>query len=261
MLLFKVICTPLLMWGSLLITRRWGAFAGGIAAGLPTISGPVSFSLAVEQGPDFAAAAALDALYAVLGVSVFTVVYAWTARSGRRWPLCLLSAAAGFLTTGWCVDLLPRTAWLSIACGLLAPPLTVRLLPPGGGRIIPAPQARWILPLEMVLATLLVVGVSCAASVLGRHWSGVLSFYPVMLTLLSPWCHATQGPSAVRDLLAGMMTGFAGGTSLTAVVLLCVQHLSLAACYGLGVLTALVVSAVAAFFRLRQTGGRFSGRG
>ena len=64
-LAFKLIITPLLVLICMLITRRWGAFVGGVAAGLPVVSGPLSFFLTLEQGTAFSAHASYNTLLGI----------------------------------------------------------------------------------------------------------------------------------------------------------------------------------------------------
>ena len=59
----KLLLAPLLILLATLAGRRWGPAVGGWLAGLPLTSGPVSLILALEQGPEFAARAALGTLF------------------------------------------------------------------------------------------------------------------------------------------------------------------------------------------------------
>ena len=58
-LVLKLVVTPLLISAATLVARRWGPGVGGWLAGFPLTSAPVSVFLALEQGPDFAAGAAV----------------------------------------------------------------------------------------------------------------------------------------------------------------------------------------------------------
>lgn len=253
-LLFKLLCTPLLIALSILASRRWGAFVGGCIAGLPSISGPISFCIAVEQGSLFAAMAARNALLGVGAVCLFTLVYAWLAPR-RPWYVALAAAQFIYLLVAWGVGWLPQNVWLAVAVGLAGPPLTLLSMPklPPGAAAVSRPQARWIVPLQMLLGALLVYGITEAAGRLGTHWSGVLAFYPVMISILAPFCHAELGPRAARQLLAGLMTGFVGGTSFTVVVLFGVQRLSLTACYLLAMTVSLLLCAAVGIARQRRS--------
>src|SRR5512139_2039614 len=81
-LVFKCLLTPLLMTAATLAARRWGAAVGGWIVGLPITSGPISLFLALEQGPDFAARAAVGTLLGINAVVATLLTYALLA---RRW--------------------------------------------------------------------------------------------------------------------------------------------------------------------------------
>jgi hypothetical protein len=50
LLLIKLLLTPLLMFAVSWAARRWGPGIGGLLAGLPLTSGPISIYLFAEQG-------------------------------------------------------------------------------------------------------------------------------------------------------------------------------------------------------------------
>ena len=75
LLLIKLLFTPLLMVTVSWSARRWGPGIGGLLAGLPLTSGPISIYLWAEQGPGFAAAAAGNSLLSLTPVALFSVVY------------------------------------------------------------------------------------------------------------------------------------------------------------------------------------------
>ena len=93
-MVLKALLAPLLILLATLAGRRWGPGVGGWLAGLPLTSGPVSLILALEQGPEFAARAALagwvvdnsgaSAGYAVAALSGYlATVLALACRPGR----------------------------------------------------------------------------------------------------------------------------------------------------------------------------------
>ena len=242
MLLFKILCTPLLILASVLATRRWGAFVGGCVAGLPSISGPISFCIAVEQGPFFAAAVAHNALLGVWAVCLFTLAYAWMALR-YQWHLTLLVAILAYFASGWVLSFIPHIPALAVAAGVSGPLATIALLPNSakGTQNCVRPHARWILPAQMVFGVLLVVVITGTATRLGPHWSGILTFFPVGITILAPFCHSTLGVSATLKLIAGIMTGFMGGISFMVVVFFTVERLPLALCYTLASVITLII--------------------
>src|SRR5262249_59289494 len=83
--LLKVALAPALILLATLAGRRWGPAVGGWLAGLPLTSAPVSFILALEQGPGFAARAALGTLFGLVSLAAFCLAYG---KASRRlgWP-------------------------------------------------------------------------------------------------------------------------------------------------------------------------------
>ena len=111
-MLVKILLTPLLILLCLLAARRWGAFVGGVIAGLPLISGPVSFFLTLEQGAAFSAAASFNTLLGVLACTATALIYPWLAALGLPWYVALPVALCGFLAAaGVCC------IWVSLHCG------------------------------------------------------------------------------------------------------------------------------------------------
>ena len=97
-MVLKALLAPLLILLATLAGRRWGPGVGGWLAGLPLTSGPVSLILALEQGPEFAARAALGTLFGLVALAAFALAYGVAApRTG--WPGCLVVAFGAFALT------------------------------------------------------------------------------------------------------------------------------------------------------------------
>ena len=98
LVLIKLFLTPLLMVTVSWSARRWGPGIGGLLAGLPLTSGPISIYLCAEQGPGFAATAASNSLLSLTPVALFSIVYSQLA---DRVPMALFALASGgaFLCT------------------------------------------------------------------------------------------------------------------------------------------------------------------
>jgi hypothetical protein len=92
-LAFKLILTPLLIAAASLAQRRWGGVVGGVIAGLPLTSAPVSAFLAIEHGPQFAARAATGTLLGVTAMSAFCVGYAKLSEKRPWWSSALVGLA------------------------------------------------------------------------------------------------------------------------------------------------------------------------
>jgi hypothetical protein len=240
-LVLKLVVTPLLIVVATLVARRWGPGVGGWLAGFPLTSAPVSVFLALEQGPDFAAGAAVGTLLGLTALAVFCLVYGRAARH-VGWAR---SAAAGLGAFGACLAALgtvaePLPAAFALVCVTLG--LVAALLPvTTTGRSNVKPPA-WDLPLRMVVATTVVLLVTAAARHLGPMVSGLLTPVPVFLLVLAVFAQRSQGPDAsVRVLRGGVMGSFAFAVFFLVVGAL-LGRLGIGATYVLASLATLAVN-------------------
>lgn len=240
----KLVVTPLLIAAATLAVRRWGPGVGGWLAGFPLTSAPISVFLAVEQGPAFAAGAAVGTLLGLTAVAVFCLVYGHAARRAG-WPG---SAAAGLGAFAVSLALLSRlTLSLPAAFILVCVVLTLAAvtLPhtTAGGRGVKPPA--WDLPLRMAVATAVVLLITTAARHLGPTLSGLLSPVPVFLLVLAVFAHRSEGAdSSIRVLLGGVIGSFAFAVFFLTVGAL-LGRIGIGATYGLASLGALTVNGAA----------------
>lgn len=208
-IVLKLVVTPLLIAVATLVARRWGHGVGGWLAGFPLTSAPVSIFLALEQGPAFAAGAAVGTLLGLAAMGACCLVYGRVARH-TGW---MGSTAAGVGVFVVCLAVLSRvTASLPAAFLLVCATLAVAALalPAGsrGGTSAPAP--RWDVPARMVVATGVVLTLTTAATYLGPTLSGLFSPLPVFLFLLAIFAQRSEGADAsVRVLRGGIIGSFA----------------------------------------------------
>ncbi len=83
--LVKLLLTPGLIAVATVLARRLGPGVGGAIVGLPLTSAPVSLFLALEQGPVFAATAAVGTLLGLLSQGALCLAYSWTVCRGPWW--------------------------------------------------------------------------------------------------------------------------------------------------------------------------------
>jgi hypothetical protein len=241
LLALKLVATPLLIAAATLTARRFGAGVGGWLAGLPLTSGPVSAFFAVEQGPAFAARAAVGTLLGLVAVTAFCVAYARVAGSGS-WPLGTLAGLGAFAATAGLLAGLPLT---------LAPALVVTFAALAAGALLIATSGRpayvgaprWDLPLRIATATAVVVLVTAVAPALGPRWSGVLSTVPVFAGTMAAFSHRLAGPRAAAQLLRGVVIGSFAFAAFFLVVGVAVERLGLTPTYALATGVALAVNA------------------
>ena len=240
----KLIVTPLLIAAATLVARRWGPGVGGCLAGFPLTSAPVSVFLALEQGPDFAAGAAVGTLFGLTAMAVFCLVYGWAAlRVG--W---IGSAAAGLGVFAVCLAALSAApaslpAAFTLVCVTLA--LVAALLPATKAGVTGVKPAAWDLPIRMVVATAVVLLLTAAARHLGPTLSGLLTPMPVFLLVMAAFAHQSEGADAsIRVLRGGVIGSFAFAVFFLVVGAL-LGRLGMGATYTLASLAVLAINGAA----------------
>ena len=243
LLLFKLAVAPILLTGTTLATRRWGPTVGGWLVGLPLSSGPISIFLALEHGPEFAAVSAHGSVSGLVAVAVFCLIYAKCV-SSFKWPAATLLSLAGYfacaavltvlaLPFAWSVGLVVFTlaffAWL-------VKPVTVPM------KMLAAP--KWDLPFRMLAATALVLIITAASEHLGPELSGLLSTFPVFISVISAFSHGIYGASVTRKFERGVFVGSYAFTTFFVVVSLTIQHWPLLLVYSAALIAALCMNVV-----------------
>ncbi len=206
MLALKLCLVPSFIFLVSLAGRRWGASIAGWLAGLPVVAGPILWFLCQEQGPEFAADAALASLSAVFASMCFCLAYAHMAQRAR-WPIALSTAFLVWGAAALLLSLLPGSAAVDLGIAILA----LVLAPPLFPAVAAVPRQREHRQAELVfrmaLGALLTVLVSALAQRVGHTWSGLLAVFPIMSTVLAVFSHATQGPEFASLLLRAMAFG------------------------------------------------------
>lgn len=230
-LALKVTLTPLLIAAASLVQRRWGGLVGGLVAGLPLTSAPVSVFLAVEHGPAFAARAATSTLLGVIAMSAFCVAYA---KASDRWswgPSAATGVAACVAIT-LAVSRAPQDLpFAALASFPALAALVVLMGRPAGGHASRFAAPWWDMPARMAVATAMVLLITGAASLLGPKWSGLLSTLPVYALVMGAFSHRHGGAGAARVFLRGVAVGALGAAMFLVVVAAFVERLSLLVTY------------------------------
>jgi len=205
-LTFKLVATPLLILVATLASRRWGQSLGGWLVGLPLTSGPVAVFLALEHGPVFARSAAIGSLEGTAAHVFFVLGYIRLA-SGANWVVPLLVGTCAFILSGLTLAgfHLSSIAMTGLDLFLLTGALWLTGISGAADERVQAP--RWDLPLRMAIATLIVLGITSFASMLGPTLSGLAATFPVFATILGIFAHRHGGPLAAQRVLRGLLLG------------------------------------------------------
>jgi len=221
------------------VSRRWGPGVGGWLAGLPLVTGPILFILALENDAAFTAQAAASSLSAVASGIIFGAVYSHLCLR-NRWPV----AASGGIG-----------AWLLVSAGLAELPggvlpaaaaaATALLAAP---RLFPSPPevgalragGRFELPLRMTVAVLLVLFTTGIADRIGSQWTGLIAMFPVVSTVLAVSSHQGPGPGFAVTLLRALARGLYAIAGYCVVIALFLPQWGVALTYLAAVAAALV---------------------
>lgn len=209
LLLLKLTLTPLLIGGASLAARRWGPAVAGWIVALPLTSGPVLFFVALDHGTAFAASAAVGT---TLGLGAIVAYSLGFAAASRRGPAAaLVAATAAYVIAA--VALQEVAGWPELLLALLVVLAilgTLRVLPPSTGGPSSGRHPAWDLPARIVVGTALVVGLTTVAPLLGPTVSGIVTTFPVYVSVLSVFAFLHDGRPAAIGVLRGALIGLPG---------------------------------------------------
>jgi hypothetical protein len=231
----------------LLLISLAGKYGGpslaGWLGGLPVVTGPILFFLALEHGDVFASAASTASAAAVFATAVFLIAYAHASQR-FHWSIALLAAvfawwlAAAFLST------LPNTATVSLlvagAASLAAPRLFPVVQAQAGGPLVTTIE----LVCRMVAGALFTVAVTAVAGIVGTRWGGLIIVFPVLAVVLAVFSHRSQGAAFVTILLRAMAAGLPSFAAFCLVLSAALPHAGTAASFALAVAVTMAVHAL-----------------
>ncbi len=243
--LFKVFAVPVLVALATLAIRHWGAAIGGLLTGLPFMTGPTSFFLAIDQGVDFAIAANTGVILAVAAVGPWTVAFYWLAGS-FRWPMCMLGGLATFAAVSLVLQPLHVDSRTAAAIATVSVLASVLLMPRVEVPKVVPPPPWWDLPVRMIVAGVVVVSVTLLAERLGPRLSGIVATLPVVSGVVACFTQQTMGVAMTRTVLRGVATAMFAFVAFFVVIGETIGALGLAPAYVLAVLVTLPLGALVA---------------
>ena len=242
---FKIFAVPILVALATLAIRRWGAAIGGLLTGLPFMTGPTSFFLAIDQGVDFAMAANTGVILAVAAVGPWTVAFYWLADS-FRWLVCMLGGLAAFAAVSFVLQPLQVDGRTAAAIATVSVLISVLLMPRIEVPKVGTPPPWWDLPVRMIVAGVVVVSVTLLAERLGPRLSGIVATLPVVSGVVACFTQHSMGPAMTRAVLRGVATAMFAFVAFFVVIGETIATLGLTPAYVLAVLVTLPLSALVA---------------
>jgi hypothetical protein len=244
LLLLKVTLTPLLIGGASLAARRWGPAVAGWIVALPLTSGPVLFFVALDHGAAFAASAAVGTTLGLGAIVAYSLAFVAALKRG---PLAALAAAtAAYVVAGFVLQAAAGWPFLLLAALVAGSILAaLRILPPSAGRPSPRRHPSWDLPARIVVGTLLVVGLTTIAPLLGPTVSGIVTTFPVYVSVLAVFAFLGDGRRAAIGVLRGALIGLPGTVAFYVPIHLFVVSLGIAPAFALSIAVTSAIGIVA----------------
>lgn len=239
MLALKLFLVPFFLAIVSHASRRWGPGVGGWLAGMPLVTGPILFILALENDAVFTAHAAAASLSAVVSAIVFGAVYSHLClRNG--WPVAAAGAIGAWLAASAGLAELPGTVLPALVLAVVSLVVAPRLFPspPAFGAM--RAERRYDLPLRMVVAVALVLFTTGIADKVGSGWTGLIAMFPLLSTILAVFSHAGQGPGFAVTMLRALAKGLYALTAYCVVIALFLPDWGVALTYLAAVAAAMV---------------------
>jgi len=243
LLVLKLTLVPICLALLSLAARAWGPRVAGWLAGLPMVAGPILFFLALENGVAFGAQAASAALGAAFGTVWYCLGYAWTA-TRYAWPVAvsvgIAAWAASIVLMSFFDGSLAAGVIACVAALLAAPPLFPRRSA-AAGRALP----RYEIVFRMVAGAAVVLIVTGVAAAIGPVWSGLVSAFPTLGTVLAVFSHRANGGAYTAALLRAMCFGMGSLVAFFAALALLLPTLGIALGFVVSVAICLSVQWIA----------------
>jgi hypothetical protein len=256
-LALKLLLAPLLVVASSLAGRRWGPQVSGVLVVLPVVAGPILLILYLDHGSRFTAHAARAATLGIVPLALFALAFGYLSRR-YGWLLTLAVSWVAVLLADLALAQVQVPAGLALALALLALHGANALLrrldqptPP------PVPAPWWDLPARAVATALLVLLVTGVAVSAGPALTGVLTPFPIALSVVCAFTTALAGHAGVLALLRGIVPGLDGFALFCFLVAVTIDKFGGVAAFGLATAAAVVF----AIFLVRFLTGRRSQEG
>lgn len=270
LLLLKLFLVPVIIAAITLAGKRWGAEVAGALAGFPVVTGPILFFIAIEQSPQFAAAAAVAAMLAVMSNIAFGIAYSWTSKR-LTWQGSLLCGWTAYFVCIALLNSLHFSAWQAAVFTIIGLLIAAQCYPRGRIESEMAPctesrnessndprigsrkkmQAQSDVYYRMIAGAALVLCVTLFSVRIGAHLTGLFAVFPVMGSVFAVFSHRNVGQVYAVSVLRGMVLGFYAFTAFCLILAYGLPSQSILTCFCLALLVALVVQAFALRWQAR----------
>jgi hypothetical protein len=239
-LALKLALVPGFLVALTLAGRVWGPSVAGWLAGLPVVAGPIVLLLALERGPAFAAQASAASIAAIAASEAFNFAYAWTCRM-CGWPLALIAGLAAWASAAVLLTHVPVNLTWSLALACVAVAISQAGLPRVEGVLPKAYFSLIDLALRMLAGAALTLAVTTLSASMGAAWSGMLSVFPLLGSVLAVSAQRAHGAGFVALLMRGMVIGRASFAAFFSVIALTLPTLGVLPAFACGAVVSVMV--------------------
>ncbi len=221
-----------------LVSRKWGNSVGGIIGSMPWVAGPILVFFILEQGTAFGIHAIPGILTGVVSLVGFCYCYALVSKY-LNWLPTLLISYTMFVVTALLLDMLHLSLWSIYGVAIFSIVAALRFYPVPAIETTPRQRAKppkYDIPFRMLVATLFVLAITTLAKALGPTWSGILTPFPIITSILAIFTHYLQGSNATITILRGIMIGLVGFTTFLFLQAFLLQEFSVAMSFFLAFL-------------------------
>jgi hypothetical protein len=237
-LALKLLLAPLLVVASSLAGRRWGPRVAGILIVLPVVAGPILLILYLDHGSRFAAEAASAATLGIVPLALFAVVFGYLSRR-HGWFLTLVASWLVVLATDLALAQIDVPVGPALVLALLALHGASALLRRLHQPPLPLPSTPWWdLPARAVATAVLVLLVTGTAASVSPALAGVLTPFPIALSVVCAFAAAQTGHAGVLTLLRGILPGLDGFALFCFLVAISIDHMPAVVAFGTATATA-----------------------
>jgi hypothetical protein len=237
LLILKLTIVPLALLIFGIAERLHGPRIAGWLAGFPIVGGPLLVFVTLEQGTNFGSQAALGAYFGLVPWLAFTATYAWCSRFWSWWGCTIAGFAVWTVLAFAAVTMQSGPRWLEILPFVILV-CAVCLYPRGEASDEEREHIWWGLPARALAGAGLTVAITQFATMLGTHWSGIFTTFPVMGSIICISSQLQYGRHAVQEAVAGMSMGLASVGAFCFATYMLLELTGIWAAFGL----ALVIS-------------------
>lgn len=232
---------PLVIGLITLVSRKWGHKVGGLIASMPWIAGPILFFFILEQGVDFGIRSVPGILTGIISLICFCYTYARLS-SRFKWLVTILISYCVYIGVATIFTSFKLNIYFLFISILGSIFLALCFFPTPSSEQIQAKRIRFDMQIRMAVATLFVILITGLANILGPTWSGILTPFPIITSILAIFSHYLYGSNASIIALRGLVSGLFGFTTFLFLQAFFLNEFSVGLSFFLALLINLIIN-------------------